>query len=35
VADIAARMGKTAAAVAGLLKRGLQALREQLRESGD
>ncbi len=35
VADIAARMGRTAAAVAGLLKRGLQALREQLRESGD
>ena len=35
VADIAAGMGKTTAAVAGLLKRGLQALREQLRESGD
>ena len=35
VADIAAGMGKTTAAVAGLLKRGLQTLREQLREVGD
>jgi RNA polymerase sigma-70 factor (ECF subfamily) len=34
VADIAAGMGRTTAAVAGLLKRRLQALREQLRESG-
>ena len=32
VAAIAEHMGRTPAAVAGLLKRGLQQLREQLRE---
>jgi RNA polymerase sigma-70 factor (ECF subfamily) len=35
VAAIASEMGKTTAAVAGLLKRGLQALRELLRDTGD
>jgi RNA polymerase sigma-70 factor (ECF subfamily) len=34
VAEIAAAMNRTADAVAGLLKRGLQALREQLRGPG-
>jgi RNA polymerase sigma-70 factor (ECF subfamily) len=33
VADIAARMGRTEASVAGLLRRGLQKLREFLHES--
>jgi RNA polymerase sigma-70 factor (ECF subfamily) len=34
VADVAGAMGKTPAAVAGLLKRGLQQLRDALREPG-